>query len=276
MSSVTSEGKFSPPARSRIVVFGWAPEATIGAVWTVPSASVTPVTRPPVESIEATSASVWISAPAARALEAIASEIAPMPPITWPQRADVAVELAERVVEKVVGGARGVGAGPDADDPGRGDRALQVVVLEEPVEHVADGHREDADQLLDVALGHARDAAGLLEDSRDVDRRLRAERRGLADHHRAHEVGGHEEQVLELLVAGGVLLGELGDRLAASWRRRRGRRSGRRASSPRRRGRAGRPGSRGALAPGRRRPSAGASRRRRRRARRGRLARPLR
>ena len=66
------------------MVLGWAPEATIGAVWTVPSASVTPVTRPPDESIEATSASVWIVAPVERALEAIASEMAPMPPITWP------------------------------------------------------------------------------------------------------------------------------------------------------------------------------------------------
>ena len=166
MSSATSEGKFEAPARSRMVVLGWAPEATMGARWTVPSARVTPVTRPPVESIEATSASVWIVAPAARALEAIASEIAPMPPITWPQRADVAVELAERVVEQVVGGARGVGAGPDADHAGRGDRALEVVVLEERVEHVADGHREDPDQLLDVALGHAGDAARLLEDAR--------------------------------------------------------------------------------------------------------------
>ncbi len=127
---------------------------------------------------------------------------------------DVPVELAERVVEKVVSGARGVGAGPDADDAGRGDRALEVVVLEERVEHVADGHREDPDQLLDVALGHAGDAPGLLEDARDVDRSLRAQRGGLADHHRPHEVGGHEEEVLELLVAGGVLLRELGDRLA--------------------------------------------------------------
>ena len=47
MSSPTSSGKFSAPARSMIVVFGWAPEATIGARRTEPSASVTPVTLPP-------------------------------------------------------------------------------------------------------------------------------------------------------------------------------------------------------------------------------------
>ena len=117
-------------------------------------------------------------------------------------------------MEEVVGGAGGVGAGPDADHAGRGDRPLQVVVLEEGVEHVADRHREDADQLLDVALGHAGDAAGLLEDPRDVDGRLRAQRGGLADHHRPNEAGGHEEELLELLVAPGVLLGELRDRLA--------------------------------------------------------------
>ena len=67
---------------------------------------------------------------------------------------------------------------------------------------------------MDVALGHAGDATGFLEDPRDVDGSLRAEGRGLADHHRPNEAGGHEEEVLELLVARGVLLGELRDRLA--------------------------------------------------------------
>ena len=43
------------------------------------------MTRSPWTSIEVTSASVRISAPAARAEAAIASLIAPMPPITWPQ-----------------------------------------------------------------------------------------------------------------------------------------------------------------------------------------------
>jgi hypothetical protein len=45
---------------------------------------VTPATRPPRTSIEPTWASVRIAAPAARALAAIDSEIAPIPPRTWP------------------------------------------------------------------------------------------------------------------------------------------------------------------------------------------------
>ena len=85
MSSATSSGKFSAPARSRTVVFGCAPEATIGARSSSPSASVTPTTAPLRTSIEATSAPVQISAPALSAERAIALLIAPMPPITWPQ-----------------------------------------------------------------------------------------------------------------------------------------------------------------------------------------------
>ena len=63
---------------------GCAPENTSGAFIVSPLTSVTPVTRPPSTSIEATGAPVRILAPAARALAAIASEIAPMPPRTWP------------------------------------------------------------------------------------------------------------------------------------------------------------------------------------------------
>ena len=167
-----------------------------------------------------------------------------------------------------------VGAGPDPDHAGRGDRALQVVVLEQAVEPVADRHREDADELLDVALGHPRDPARLLEDPGDVGGRLRAERRGLADHHRPDEVGGHEQQLLELAVVDRVLLAEAGDRLlglddvvveddrAVGGHRRVGgvERVGLVAVA--------------ASARGRRRPSAAASRRRRSSARPGRPARP--
>ena len=61
---------------------GCAPESTSGALSASPLSSVTPVTRPPATSIDATDASVRISAPWARALAASASEIAPMPPLT--------------------------------------------------------------------------------------------------------------------------------------------------------------------------------------------------
>ena len=62
-----------------------------------------------------------------------------------------AVDLAERVVEQVVRGARRARPGPDADHAGRGDRALEPIVLEPVVEQVGDRHREDADQVVDVA-----------------------------------------------------------------------------------------------------------------------------
>ena len=82
MSSPISAGKFSAPVSSSTVVLGWAPDATIGARSSVPSASVTPTAEPLRTSIEATSAPVRISAPALRAEAAIASLIAPIPPIT--------------------------------------------------------------------------------------------------------------------------------------------------------------------------------------------------
>ena len=39
----------------------------------------------------------------------------PIPPLTWPHSPLTPVELPERVVEQVVGGARRARAGPDAD-----------------------------------------------------------------------------------------------------------------------------------------------------------------
>ena len=58
---------------------------TIGAVISSPSSSVTPTTRPPATSMLVTAAVVRIVAPNARAEAAIDSEIAPIPPRTWPQ-----------------------------------------------------------------------------------------------------------------------------------------------------------------------------------------------
>ena len=55
---------------SSTVVFGCAPDITIGAVSDSPPSSVTPRTRPSRTSIEATAAPVRITAPFARALPA--------------------------------------------------------------------------------------------------------------------------------------------------------------------------------------------------------------
>ena len=69
-----------------MVVRGCAPDTTSGARICSPLSSVTPVARPFSTSIERTGAPVRIVAPEASALRAIAIEIAPMPPRTWPHR----------------------------------------------------------------------------------------------------------------------------------------------------------------------------------------------
>ena len=69
---------------SSTVVFGCAPDTTTGAKISSPVSSVTPTVWPPDTSIERTDAPVRMVAPDASALRAIAIEIAPMPPFTWP------------------------------------------------------------------------------------------------------------------------------------------------------------------------------------------------
>ena len=164
-------------------------------------------------SIEATSAPVRITAPAASAERAIAVADRAHAADHLAPGARHAVELAERVVEQVVGGARGARAGPDADDAGRGERALEPVVLEPVVEQVADRHREDADQVVDVARPKARAArAGLAQQRQEVAGLLRPERRRLAEQHRAEEAADPGQQLLEAGVGLGVARRVRGDR----------------------------------------------------------------
>ena len=68
--------------RPRNVRFGSAPETTARAAISSPLARTTALTLPSLTRTRATSASVRISAPAARAAAAMASESAPMPPAT--------------------------------------------------------------------------------------------------------------------------------------------------------------------------------------------------
>ena len=84
MSVTTSSGKCSAPASSSTVVRGWAPLTTSGARISSPESSVTPVVRPSRTSIERTPAPVRIVAPEWRALAAMACEMPPIPPFTWP------------------------------------------------------------------------------------------------------------------------------------------------------------------------------------------------
>ena len=97
-------------------------------------------------------------------------------------------------------------AGPDADDAGRGDRALERVVLEVVVEQVGDRHREHADHLVDLGPREAGGPARLAGEREEVARVLGAERRRFAQHHRPQELGDAEEAVLE----GGEVVGVVG------------------------------------------------------------------
>ena len=99
-----------------------------------------------------------------------------------------------------------VRAGPDADDAGRGDRALEGVVLEVVVEEVGDRHREHPDHLVDLGPREAGGAARLTGEGEEVAGALRPERRRFAQHHRPQELGDAEEAVLE----GGEVVGVVG------------------------------------------------------------------
>ena len=113
-----------------------------------------------------------------------------------PQPRD-AVDLAQRVVEQVVRGARRARPRPHPDHPGRRGRALEEVVLEPVVEQVAHRHRHHAVEVVHVALAQPGGAARLAQEPEQVARALGAERRRRAQHQRAQEAGHPLEQVLE-------------------------------------------------------------------------------
>ena len=116
-----------------------------------------------------------------------------------------AVDLAERVVQQVVGGPRRVGTGPDADDAAGGVGALELVGLEVVVEQVADRHRHEPEDVGQVAAAHARRATGLAQQLEDVAGPLGARRRGRAQHQRLEE----ERRLLEQRVEGRQRVGVL-------------------------------------------------------------------
>ena len=80
MSSTKSGGSTAGSSSRRNEICGCAVVTTIGASMSSPLASVTPVTRPSLVRILATSASVRSSAPNERAAAASAPVTPPMPP----------------------------------------------------------------------------------------------------------------------------------------------------------------------------------------------------
>ena len=151
------------------VVFGWAPEATIGARSSSPSARVTPTRGRRGRRSRRPRRRCGSRRPPPRPSGDRLGDRAHPADHVAPGARDP-VELPERVVEQVVGGARGVRAGPDADHAGRGDRALERVVLEPVVEQVGDRHREDADQVVDVAAAEPGGARALAQQREQVAR----------------------------------------------------------------------------------------------------------
>jgi hypothetical protein len=84
--SATKSGGSAPGSSSRRnEICGWAVVTTVPAATSSPLARVTPVTRPPLTRILATSAPVRISAPDERAAAASAAVTPPMPPRGKPQ-----------------------------------------------------------------------------------------------------------------------------------------------------------------------------------------------
>jgi hypothetical protein len=115
-----------------------------------------------------------------------------------PPGAGDAVDLADRVVQQVVRGARRAGAGPHADDAGRGQRALQRVGLEEVVEQVGDRGGHHAVGVGEVGAAQAERARGERQRAGGI--------AGRRDHgeQRPHDARHALEQRLVLRVGVGV------------------------------------------------------------------------
>ena len=192
------------------MVFGWAPEATIGARISSPSASVTPIVRPSRRRSTRRRRRSGSRRPRlGRAGERLADRAHAADHLA-PAAGDP-VDLAERVVEQVVRGARGAGPAQTPTTP---------VEAIEPLSPSC-SNRSSSRSATDIVKMRIRSwrsrrlepggAAALAKQPEQVAGIARAERRGLAEHHRTQE-GGPVEQVLEALVRLAVALRERRDR----------------------------------------------------------------
>ena len=181
------------------------PEATIGARSVSPSASVTPIAWPPLDvdrgdrRVRAHDGAVGArgARDGLRDRAHAALDLAP--------GADLAVDLADAMVEQVVGGARRARAGPDADDAARGEGAEDGVGLEAVLEEVGDRGGHEAVRVGQVAAAQAQGAGGKGEAAAGVaGRRIHEQQR--ADH-----AGDALERLLVLVVRDGVTGGDARD-----------------------------------------------------------------
>src|SRR5215207_7503161 len=176
-SPTSSSGRCCAPSSERSVVWGWAPETTTPASILVPSDRVTPVVRTPTTPMAATSALVRISAPAALAEAAIASETPPIPPRTKPQP-PVTPSISPILWCKST----------HADDATRGERALYSLIHEVAVEKVCATHRHQVDEPRD-ALPVPKSVTPEIERLRQVGKRTDAGIRRPPVEERSYEIG---------------------------------------------------------------------------------------
>ena len=149
-SPTSSSGRCSAPRSERSVVWGWAPETTVPASMLVPSARVTPVARPPLTSMAATSAFGADLRSCGPRRGGYGLGDAPHAAAHEAPAAGHAVDLAHPVVQEHVGGAGAHRAAPHADDAPGGERALYPLVHEVAVEEVRAAHRHQVHEPRDA------------------------------------------------------------------------------------------------------------------------------
>ena len=155
MVSTRSVGSSRGLTSSRNVRRGSRALTTVVAWYSVPSASATPVARPFFVMTLATGDSSTISAPNDCAARASTWVNPPLPPLVEGPRAELAVVLADRVVEQHQPGALRVRPDLGPDDARRGEVALQDVRLEVVVEEVGGAAGQQPDRVVERPLVHA-------------------------------------------------------------------------------------------------------------------------
>ena len=184
-----------------------------GAWISSPLSRVTPLTRPALHVDRVHRRAVRIVAPEASALRAIAIEMAPMPPRTWPHSPLTPSSSPSAWWSRLyaVPGVRGPAQTPTTP-----------VEAQAPL-RTSDSNHSSSRSPTDIVITRnssstsrreSSRAARLAKEREQVAGALRAERGRRPQHQRAQEAGHPREHLLELRVARGVARREPGDRLA--------------------------------------------------------------
>ena len=206
ISSTRSVGSSRGSTSSRNVRRGSSAETTIGAWYSPPSRSATPVARPSWVMTWSTGDSSLISTPNALRCPGEDLREPAVALLVERPRPELAVVLAEQVVQQHEPGALRVRPDPRADDRGRGHVALEDVRLEVVVEEVRRRAGEQPDRVVEdlpIELPEARAERGEADEllgvvAPEVGRRLVHERLD-----RLEDLG---DVVVERVVGVGVVL----------------------------------------------------------------------